>query len=81
MLWEKGDLENLQRFLAEEGLLNAERFWRAAQALVSVLPDGDEERKLLEQLMPSREGLLRRESQRAAPRGQKGLPFEEEGDR
>ncbi len=80
VLWEKGDLENLQKFLAEEGLLNAERFWRAAQALVSVLPDGDEERKLLEQLMPAREGLLRKESQRAAPREQKGL-FEAKEDR
>ncbi len=80
VLWEKGDLENLQKFLAEEGLLEAERFWRAAQALVSVLPEGDEERKLLEQLMPAREGLLRRESLRETPRGQKGL-FEEKGDR
>ncbi len=80
MLWEKGDLAKLHEFLAAEGLLNAERFWRLAQALITVLPDGDEERKLLEQLMPSREGLLRKESAREVPRGQKGL-FEEKGDR
>jgi len=79
VLWEKGDLENLQKFLAEEGLLEAERFWRTAQALINVLPDGDEERKLLEQLMPSREGLLRKELGRKLPRGQKEL-FEQEGE-
>lgn len=76
VLWEKGDLESLQKFLAEEGLLEAERFWRVAQALIAILPEGDEERKLLEQLMPSREGLLRREELREVPRGQKRL-FEE----
>lgn len=81
VLWEKGDLENLQKFLAEEGLLTAERFWRTAQALITILPDGDEERKLLEQLMPSREGLLRKESAREVPREQKGLFDQEEAKR
>ena len=61
-LWHVGDTDGIRGFLDERGLARSETFWRLAQALREVLPDGDEERTLLDQFLPTRariEGDLR----------------------
>jgi len=61
-LWHMGDTDGIRGFLDERGLARSETFWRLAQALREVLPDGDEERTLLDQFLPTRariEGDLR----------------------
>jgi len=61
-LWHVGDTEGIRGFLDERGLARSETFWRLAQALREVLPEGDEERTLLDQFLPTRariEGDLR----------------------
>ena len=61
-LWHRGDTEGIRGFLDERGLARSETFWRLAQALREVLPEGDEERTLLDQFLPTRariEGDLR----------------------
>jgi hypothetical protein len=62
-LWRRGEPEGIRAFLEEKGLGESETFWRVAQTLRDVLPEGTEEKKLLEQFLPTQERLARREAQ------------------
>ncbi|MCD5408562.1 hypothetical protein LR090_04985, partial [Candidatus Bipolaricaulota bacterium] len=58
-LWRKGDTEGIRAFLEDHGLATSEAFWRLSQALREVLPEGDEEKTLLDQFLPTRERIER----------------------
>ena len=58
-LWRKGDTEGIRAFLEDHGLTTSEAFWRLSQALREVLPEGDEEKTLLDQFLPTRERIER----------------------
>jgi hypothetical protein len=50
--WQSGDETTLQAILSLRG--NDETFWQVAQAIAEVLPEGDEERRLLFGLLQKR---------------------------
>jgi adenine-specific DNA methylase len=50
--WQSGDETTLQAILSPRG--NDETFWQVAQAIAEVLPEGDEERRLLFGLLQKR---------------------------
>ncbi|MGY4707430.1 DUF1156 domain-containing protein [Candidatus Bipolaricaulota sp. J31] len=58
-LWRNGDTEGIRAFLEDHGLTTSEAFWRLSQALREVLPEGDEEKTLLDQFLPTRERIER----------------------
>lgn len=64
-LWDRYRIDELTGLLAATGNLRNEQFWRVAQALAEVLPNGDKEKQLLQGLLYGREMY-----DRAADKGQ-----------
>ena len=59
ILWSKGQREKIKEFLEETGYLRNEMFWRTAQAISEVLPEGDKERQLIQGFLYGREEYLK----------------------
>jgi putative DNA methylase len=56
-LWEKGDRDNLARFLAEAARGREDQVRLVAQTIINILPDDDAERRLLEGFLAGRDTL------------------------
>ncbi len=59
ILWSKGQREKIKEFLEETGYLRNEMFWRTAQAISEVLPEGDKEKQLIQGFLYGREEYLK----------------------
>ncbi|RLG41128.1 MAG: DNA methylase, partial [Thermoproteota archaeon] len=59
ILWSKGRREKIKEFLEETGYLGNEMFWRTAQAISEVLPEGDKEKQLIQGFLYGREEYLK----------------------
>jgi len=53
--WEKTEKEKIKDLLDESGFSNNENFWKVAQAISEVLPEGDKEKQLIQGFLYSRE--------------------------
>ena len=60
LLWRRNDTEALHNHLLNEGLLERDVFWRAAQALSEVLTDGTEDKTIIQGFLHARGRLVRR---------------------
>ena len=59
LLWERGERKAIGELLAHTGYGGQDVFWRVAQAISDVLPEGDKERQLLQGLLCGREQYAR----------------------
>jgi hypothetical protein len=57
LLFALGRTAMLRKFLAEDGIGRDERFWKLAQALNALYPQGTEERRWLEGVQAYRKSL------------------------
>ncbi|MGQ9513174.1 MAG: DUF1156 domain-containing protein, partial [Thermodesulfitimonas sp.] len=55
LLWEKNQRQKITALLQTTGYLQDNAFWRVAQAISDVLPDGDKEKQLLQGFLYGRE--------------------------
>jgi len=63
LLWKADKRKELEKFLADVGLLDEPTFWEMAQALSELLPDGDKEKQMIQGLL-MRAPTMRREAGR-----------------
>jgi len=59
ILWSKGQRKKIKEFLEETGYLRNEMFWRTAQAISEVLPEGDKKKQLIQGFLYGREEYLK----------------------
>ena len=57
ILFAAGRSEALKRFLVEEGAGDDQRFWRLAQALSALYPNGTDEKRWVDGLLARKKGL------------------------
>ena len=58
LLWNQGDRAALAEFLARSGHMRDESLWTVAQALSEILPEGDNEKQMLQGLLGSKERIV-----------------------
>ncbi len=59
ILWSRGERDKIKEFLEETGYLRNEMFWRTAQAISEVLPEGDKEKQLIQGFLYGKEEYLK----------------------
>ena len=57
--WEKNDKKAIAALLEEHGYLKNDTFWRVAQAISEVLPEGDKEKQMLQGFLYGKEGYTK----------------------
>lgn len=57
ILFAAGRSEALKRFLVEEGAGTDQRFWRLAQALSALYPNGTDEKRWVDGVLARKKGL------------------------
>jgi len=74
--WERGDKKKVQETLAQSGYAQNEAFWKVAQAISEVLPEGDKEKQLLQGLLYGKQTYTK-EAARKSVSGKQETLFEE----
>jgi hypothetical protein len=59
LLWEKNQRQKITELLQATGHLQNNAFWRVAQAISDVLPDGDKEKQMLQGFLYGRDSYLK----------------------
>jgi len=59
LYWEKNDKKALASILDEYGYLKNDAFWRVAQSISEVLPEGDKEKQMLQGFLYGKEGYTK----------------------
>ena len=59
LLWEKNQRQKIHEILKSTGYLQNNAFWRVAQAVSDVLPDGDREKQMLQGFLYGRDSYQR----------------------
>ena len=57
--WEKNDKKAIASLLEEHGYLKSDTFWRVAQAISEVLPEGDKEKQMLQGFLYGKESYTK----------------------
>ncbi|MGC8696297.1 MAG: DUF1156 domain-containing protein [Conexivisphaera sp.] len=78
LLWKRGDSEEIVRVLRETGYGTSDVFYRVAQAISESLPNGSNEKKLLEGFLAGKDRLMR-EVSHSSPAQMKLSEFMGEG--
>ncbi|MDI6892283.1 MAG: DUF1156 domain-containing protein [Actinomycetota bacterium] len=72
--WDKGDKKKLQEVLAQSGYAQNEAFWKVAQAISEVLPEGDKEKQLLQGLLYGKQTYTKEAADSSLKDSQPKLP-------
>lgn len=59
ILWERGERERIKEILSETGYIGSEVFWQVAQAISEILPEGNKEKQLIQDLLGGKESYIR----------------------
>ena len=59
LYWEKNDKKAIASLLEEHGYLKNDTFWRVAQAISEVLPEGDKEKQMLQGFLYGKESYTK----------------------
>jgi len=65
LYWEQNNKAEISKVLEETGNINNNAFWQVAQAISEVLPEGDEEKKMIQGFLYGRESYGRAEAKEA----------------